>query len=124
MTLSQRLTRAGLTFILFGTVAATLPQQSGAALADNACVSNGHTYQINQAGNTSTSTIYHQAVGSSGIYSATFDVATNVQGSINGAPTGTSTVLPTPGNPVTVATPASSDSAALTALYTFGSMHL
>ena len=38
MTLSQRLTRAGLTFVLFGTVAAVLPQQNGAASANpNGC---------------------------------------------------------------------------------------
>ncbi len=38
MTLSQRLTRAGLVFILLGSVAAALPQQNGAASADpNGC---------------------------------------------------------------------------------------
>ena len=45
MTLSQRLTRAGLTFILLGTVAAALPQQSGAAQADTAqCGTTGSVY--------------------------------------------------------------------------------
>ena len=38
MTLSQRLTRGGLTFILLGTVAAVLPQQNGvASAAPNGC---------------------------------------------------------------------------------------
>ena len=45
MTISQRLTRAGLTFILFGTVAAVLPQQSGAVRADT-CVTPTGSYRL------------------------------------------------------------------------------
>ena len=47
MTLSQRLTRAGLTFVLLGTVAVALPQQSGAARAD-VCTIGGNTLKIVQ----------------------------------------------------------------------------
>lgn len=65
MTLSQRLTRAGLVFILFGTVAVALPQQNGAALADNNCVVGTHTFKIVGPGGSpnnyalSPSTTYH-----------------------------------------------------------------
>ena len=50
MTLSQRLTRAGLTFILLGSVAAALPQQSGAAMADDPCNLGTNTLSIEQSG--------------------------------------------------------------------------
>ncbi len=46
MTLSQRLTRAGLVFVLLGSVAAVLPQQNGAAQATTgAGLCNGVTRQ-------------------------------------------------------------------------------
>ena len=48
MTLTQRLTRAGLVFVLLGTVAAVLPQQSGAAIAADPCTIGGNTLKIVQ----------------------------------------------------------------------------
>lgn len=119
MTLSQRLTRAGLTFILFGTVAAVLPQQSGAARAD-VCTIGGHTYAIYQSGSSTTSPTYHQSVGSAVAYTAALDTPGNVQGTITGIPVGGATVVPNPGNPVTVTTPVAGDGASLSATYTSG----
>lgn len=46
-TLNKRLIRAGLTFIILGTTAAAMPQQSGAVRADD-CTLNGHTWTITQ----------------------------------------------------------------------------
>ena len=68
MTLSQRLTRAGLVFVLFGTVAAVLPQQSGAARADD-CTITGAVYRLtsNQScsPDSSTATIHNSSTNGS-----------------------------------------------------------
>ena len=52
MTLSQRLTRAGLTFVLFGTVAAVLPQQNGAAQAETTVCPTNSQIVYSLTGNT------------------------------------------------------------------------
>ena len=46
MKFSQRLTRAGLTFILLGSVAAVLPQQMDRATADDKTCTNGNHYRL------------------------------------------------------------------------------
>lgn len=46
MTLSQRLTRAGLTFLLLGSVAAVMPQQIDTATADDQTCTNGNHYRL------------------------------------------------------------------------------
>lgn len=53
MTLTQRLTRAGLAFVLFGSVAAVMPPQSDNAMALSGTCTNGDTYVFG-AGNSAT----------------------------------------------------------------------
>ena len=49
MTLTQRLTRAGLVFVLLGTVAALLPTSGTANAATVTCTSDGQTYTLGQS---------------------------------------------------------------------------
>jgi len=49
MTLTQRLTRAGLVFVLLGTVAALLPTSGTANAATVICASDGKTYTLGQS---------------------------------------------------------------------------
>ena len=72
MTLTQRLTRAGATFIVFGVVAAILPQQNEAAMADNGCTVTNHTFAIKNSGGT-ISTAYTIAKNSSDTYKSFYD---------------------------------------------------
>lgn len=57
MTLTQRLTRAGLVFVLLGTVAALLPTSGTANAETVGCTSDGKTYTLGQSSN-DTSTAY------------------------------------------------------------------
>ena len=63
MTLTQRLTRAGATFIIFGVAAAVLPQQNGAARAvtdSGTCNKQPFYYRLTEGGsstNTTSSTV-------------------------------------------------------------------
>lgn len=55
MTLSQRLTRAGLTFILFGAMAALLPSDGNASGATDYCTTKSQSYSVGKsAGETRT----------------------------------------------------------------------
>lgn len=56
MKLSQRLTRAGLTFILLGSVAANMPQQSDSAMALSGTCTNGDVYVFGNGNSASTAT--------------------------------------------------------------------
>ena len=69
MTLSQRLTRAGLTFILFGTVAAALPHQDDAAHATDDCTKPPATYRLttDSGGNTPSTTTTISLTGANGV---------------------------------------------------------
>ena len=49
MTLTQRLTRAGLVFVLLGTVAALLPTSGTANAETVTCTSDGKTYTLGQS---------------------------------------------------------------------------
>ena len=87
MTLTQRLTRAGATFIVFGVVAAILPHQADSAIADNPCTVPGHTFEIrNSLG--ATSTTYTLILGSADTYTSYFDTT---QGGAIGASGGSAT---------------------------------
>ena len=71
MTLSQRLTRAGLTFILLGSVAAVLPQQGGAAIAANPCTTPPPVQlEIRQQSTRAVSSVYNQPSSSNQSYDA------------------------------------------------------
>ena len=118
MTLSQRLTRAGLTFVLFGTVAAVLPQQDGAARAAD-CVVGGVTYAIYQGTSTHNSAEAYNQGNAATNYNAYLSTApTTPAGNITGSATN-GTV--TPGNPASVVF-TSSGTANLTATVTSGSV--
>ena len=56
MTLSQRLTRAGLTFIVLGTVATLVPTNGVANAATTTCAQNGNTYTLGTSPNEATAT--------------------------------------------------------------------
>ena len=59
MTLTQRLTRAGATFIVFGVVAAILPQQNGSAQAvtdPGTCNNTTAYYKLTEGGSSTDST--------------------------------------------------------------------
>ena len=122
MTLSQRLTRAGLTFVLFGTVAAVLPQQDGAARAAD-CVVGGVTYAIYQGTSTHNSAEAYNQGNAATNYNAYLSTApTTPAGNITGSATnGTVTPGATGTGTASVAF-TSSGTANLTATVTSGSV--
>ena len=75
MTLTQRLTRAGATFIILGLTAALLPHQADSAIADNGCTIGGHTFAIKNSVGTASST-YALGRNSSDTYKSFYDSST------------------------------------------------
>ena len=111
MTLTQRLTRAGATFIVFGVVAAILPQQNGSAQAvTNSADCSGVSvhYRLTEgsaANDTTQASVNHGTSVVVNAFPATNDgpySATNVLFSYTG---GSGNLSPTSGSTTTISTP-------------------